>query len=118
VSSDRLFRGFGRACTDAEGRYRFRTIVPGAVPGANGIVQAPHANLSVFARGLLKRLVTRIYFEDRASENARDPLLMSIADADVRATLVARRTGDSDGPAVYRFDVVLQGAGETAFLAI
>jgi protocatechuate 3,4-dioxygenase alpha subunit len=117
VPGDRLFRGFGRACTDAEGRYWFRTIVPGAVAGANGIVQAPHANLSVFARGLLKRLVTRVYFADRASENARDPLLTSIADANVRSTLIAQRSDDS-GAAVYRFDVVLQGAGETAFLAI
>jgi len=117
VPSGRLFRGFGRACTDAEGRYWFRTIVPGAVAGANGAIQAPHANLTVFARGLLKRLVTRIYFADRASENARDPLLSSIADAGVRATLIAARSDRPDGPA-YRFDVVLQGAGETAFLAI
>ena len=118
VSSDRLFRGFGRACTDADGRYWFTTIVPGAVAGADGAVQAPHANLTIFARGLLKRLVTRIYFADRANENARDPLLSSIADADVRATLIAQRTDRPDGPAVYRFDIVLQGAGETAFLAI
>ena len=116
--SDRLFRGFGRACTDAAGRYWFQTIVPGAVAGANGTPQAPHANLTIFARGLLKRLVTRIYFADRASENARDPLLSSIADAAARATLIAQRTDPPDGPAVYRFDIVLQGAGETAFLAI
>ncbi len=114
VSSDRLFRGFGRACTDADGRYWFRTVVPGAVTGPDGVAQAPHADLTIFARGLLKRLVTRIYFADHASENARDPLLSAIADADVRATLIAQRTG----PAAYRFDVVLQGAGETAFLAI
>jgi protocatechuate 3,4-dioxygenase alpha subunit len=118
VPSDRLFRGFGRACTDVDGRYWFRTIVPGAVPGAGGIVQAPHANVSVFARGLLKRLVTRIYFADRASENARDPLLASIADAQARATLIAQRADRPDAPVTYRFDVVLQGAGETAFLAI
>jgi protocatechuate 3,4-dioxygenase alpha subunit len=116
--SDRFFRGFGRACTDADGRYRFRTIVPGAVAGAGGVMQAPHANLTIFARGLLKRLVTRIYFADRVAENARDPLLSSIADEDARATLIARRTDGPDGSAAYRFDVVLQGAGETAFLAI
>jgi protocatechuate 3,4-dioxygenase alpha subunit len=117
-ASDALFRGFGRACTDADGRFMFRTIVPGAVAGPDGVMQAPHANVTVFARGLLKRLVTRIYFADHAAENARDPLLNAIADADARATLIAQRTGDSGGSAVYRFDVVLQGAGETAFLAI
>ena len=118
VTRDRGFRGFGRACTDADGRYWFQTIVPGSVAGADGVAQAPHANLTIFARGLLKRLVTRIYFADRASENARDPLLSSIADAETRATLVAQRTDRPDGAAVYRFDIVLQGAGETAFLAI
>lgn len=118
VSSDRLFRGFGRACTDADGRFWFRTVVPGAVAGPDGAAQAPHANLTIFARGLLKRLVTRIYFSDHAAENARDPLLAAIADPDVRATLIALREDRANGPAVYRFDVVLQGAGETAFLAI
>ena len=118
VPGDRLFRGFGRSCTDTDGRYWFRTIVPGAVTGAGGIAQAPHANLSVFARGLLKRLVTRIYFADRASDNARDPLLASIADPQARATLIAQRADRPDAPVAYRFDVVLQGAGETAFLAI
>ncbi|MDQ6942637.1 MAG: protocatechuate 3,4-dioxygenase subunit alpha [Candidatus Eremiobacteraeota bacterium] len=118
VPCKRLFRGFGRACTDMDGRYWFTTIVPGAVAGADGAVQAPHANVTIFARGLLKRLVTRIYFADHASENARDPLLSSIADAGIRATLIAQRTDRPGGPAVYRFDVVLQGAGETAFLAI
>ncbi|MEA2785822.1 MAG: protocatechuate 3,4-dioxygenase, alpha subunit [Candidatus Eremiobacteraeota bacterium] len=118
ASSGPAFRGFGRACTDAQGRYWFATIVPGAVAGPDGRAQAPHANLTIFARGLLKRLVTRIYFADRASENASDALLSSIADADARATLIAPRTERADGTAVYRFDIVLQGAGETAFLAI
>jgi protocatechuate 3,4-dioxygenase, alpha subunit len=118
VPYDRLFRGFGRACTDADGRYRFRTVLPGPVAGPDGVAQAPHANLTIFARGLLKRLVTRIYFGDRADENARDPLLSSIADADARATLIAQRSDRADGQVAYRFDVVLQGAGETAFLAI
>ncbi|MBV8580104.1 MAG: protocatechuate 3,4-dioxygenase subunit alpha [Candidatus Eremiobacteraeota bacterium] len=116
--ADGRFRGFGRACTDHDGRFWFRTIVPGPVPGANGAVQAPHANLTIFARGLLKRLVTRIYFGDHAEENVRDPLLASIEDAAVRATLIAPRTEHAGGIPVYTFDVVLQGAGETAFLAI
>ncbi len=118
VPLDMRFRGFGRACTDPEGRYWFRTIVPGIVPAADGSQQAPHANLSVFARGLLKRLVTRIYLSDRDAENARDPLLRAIADDAARRSLIAQRAQQDGGIAIYRFDVVLQGAGETAFLAV
>ena len=118
VPSDELFRGFGRGCTDAEGRFWFRTIVPGAVRGADGVAHAPHINVSIFARGLLKRLVTRIYFSDHADENANDPLLASITDPAVRSTLIAQRNEHPGGIPVYRFDIVLQGAGETAFLAI
>ncbi|HYZ16134.1 MAG TPA: protocatechuate 3,4-dioxygenase subunit alpha [Candidatus Acidoferrum sp.] len=112
------FRGFGRACTEADGRFWFKTIVPGPVPGLGGAAQAPHIELTVFARGLLKRLVTRIYFGDRTAENANDPLLASIADESVRRTLIAERTEHPGGIPVYRFDIVLQGEGETAFLAI
>ncbi len=118
VAGERLFRGFGRACTDPGGRYWFRTIVPGAVPGGDGAPQAPHVNLSVFARGLLKRVVTRIYFADRAPENERDPVLASIADEALRRTLIAPREQPEGGVPVYRFDIVLQGEGETAFFAI
>ncbi len=115
---ERPFRGFGRACTDPDGRYWFRTIVPGAVPGGDGAPQAPHVNVSVFARGLLVRVVTRIYFADRADENARDPVLGSIGDEAARRTLIAAREEHEGGVPVYRFDVVLQGEGETAFFAI
>jgi protocatechuate 3,4-dioxygenase alpha subunit len=117
---DPNFRGFGRACTDDEGRYAFSTVLPGPVPGPANVSQAPHLNVSIFARGLLCRLVTRIYFGDRDDENARDPLLSSIADADVRATLVAtREEADDRAPhPTYRFNIVLQGAGETAFLDV
>lgn len=114
---DPCFRGFGRACTDAGGRFAFRTVVPGAVPAPGGGVQAPHANLSIFARGLLKRLVTRIYFSDRAAQNARDPLLAAIADEARRRTLIAERS-EVAGVVAYRFDIVLQGDGETVFLAV
>ncbi len=96
--------GFGRACTDVDGRYWFRTVA------------TPYANVSIFARGLLKRLITRIYFADREEDNARDPLLASIADAAVRDTLIAPRGEHAGGLVAYRFDIVLQGAGETAFL--
>jgi len=109
--ADPAFRGFGRAMTDEAGRYRFVTVRPGRVPGRGGALQAPHVNLTIFARGLLKQLVTRIYFADEPS-NDSDPVLTGIADPAVRRTLLAVR---QDGGAAYRFDVVLQGKGETAF---
>jgi protocatechuate 3,4-dioxygenase, alpha subunit len=118
ATGERGFRGFGRACTEPDGRYWFKTIVPGPVPGLGGALQAPHIALTIFARGLLKRLVTRIYFGDHAAENAADPLLGSIADETVRRTLIASRSEHAGGIPVYRFDIVLQGEGETAFLAI
>jgi protocatechuate 3,4-dioxygenase alpha subunit len=71
---DPAFHGFGRCASDAEGRFRFATIRPGRVPGRGNALQAPHINLGLFARGLLRRLVTRIYFEG-APENAEDPVL-------------------------------------------
>lgn len=125
VAGERLFRGFGRACTDPDGRYWFRTVVPGAVPSARGespggaqAAQAPHVNVSVFARGLLKRVVTRIYFADHAAENATDPVLASIGDETARRTLIAAREEHAGGVPVYRFDIILQGEGETAFFAL
>ncbi|HJU17494.1 MAG TPA: protocatechuate 3,4-dioxygenase subunit alpha [Stellaceae bacterium] len=113
---DPNFRGFGRVSTDADGCFRFVTIRPGAVPGRGNAWQAPHIAVTVFARGLLKQLVTRIYFADEKA-NATDPVLSAIADPDVRATLIARRTEAADLP-TYRFDIVLQGAGETAFFEV
>jgi protocatechuate 3,4-dioxygenase alpha subunit len=107
------FDGFGRTCTDGDGRYEFVTVKPGPVPGPNGRPQAPHLNVSVFARGLLKRLVTRIYFPDEAEANEADPLLSSIADPDARAALVA--VADDGG---LRFDINLQGDRETTFFAV
>jgi protocatechuate 3,4-dioxygenase, alpha subunit len=115
---DPHFRGFGRACTDAQGRFAFVTVLPGAVTDASGIVHAPHVNVSVFSRGLLKRLVTRIYFSDRAAENAADPLLKSIGDDDIRKTLIAVRLDDVAAVPTYRFPIILQGDGETAFLDV
>lgn len=102
------FRGFGRSATDAEGRWEVHTVLPGALPG-----EAPHLDVSVFARGLLDRVVTRIYLPDHP-DNATDPLLAAVP-ADRRDTLVARPDG---GPDRLRFDIRLQGAGETVFLQV
>ncbi len=101
------FRGFGRCPSDAGGNWAIRTVKPGATAG-----QAPHIAVSVFARGLLNRVVTRIYFADEAEANAADPVLAGL-DESARATLVAAR--EEDG---YRFDVRLQGPDETVFFAV
>jgi protocatechuate 3,4-dioxygenase alpha subunit len=106
------FFGFGRALTGPDGRYRFRTIKPGPVPYRGNRWQAPHILVSLFAAGLLRRLVTRLYFEDEPA-NATDPILATVDDPAARATLIARR--DPEKPARYVFDIVLRGAGETAF---
>jgi len=106
------FHGFGRAATDERGYFRFYTIKPGSVPGPSNQLQAPHINVSVFARGLLKRLVTRIYFPDEPL-NTTDPVLKSVA-SERRATLVARL----DQFGVLRFDIVLQGENETVFFDV
>jgi protocatechuate 3,4-dioxygenase, alpha subunit len=110
VPLDEEFSGFGRAGTDANGGFSFLTVKPGPVPGPDGMVQAPHVMVSVFARGLLKRLVSRIYFPDEEEANAADPVLSSIEDQELRRTLIAR----DDGGAL-RFDIRLQGDGQTAF---
>jgi protocatechuate 3,4-dioxygenase, alpha subunit len=103
------FRGFGRCLTDGEGRYEIVTVKPGAL----GDGQAPHIDVSVLARGLLDRLVTRIYFPDDEAANAADPLLSSLP-PDRAATLVAEPAGDGR----LRFDIRLQGQGETVFLEV
>jgi len=106
------FAGFGRCLTDGAGRYRFRTVKPGSVPFGDGRLQAPHVAVGVFARGLLKRLATRMYFPDEAVANAADPVLSALGD-DARRTLVARPTGGG-----VRFDIRLQGARQTTFFAM
>jgi protocatechuate 3,4-dioxygenase, alpha subunit len=107
------FRGFGRCPTDADGRWVVLTVKPGPLPVPGGGVEAPHIDVSVFARGLLNRLVTRVYFPDEAEANAADPLLASIPDPQARARLVAVAADDG-----LRFDIHLQGDQETPFLAI
>jgi protocatechuate 3,4-dioxygenase alpha subunit len=101
----RLDFGWGRSGCDQDGRYSFVTYKPGAVEG-----QAPHLTMMVFARGLLKPVLTRMYFPDEEEANAADPVLTAVDDA---STLVAR-AGD-DG---LEFDVRLQGDGETVFFVV
>lgn len=108
---DSGFKGFGRVPTDKEGRFRFTTMKPGAVPGPGNSLQAPHVNVCLSMRGMLRHLYTRIYFSDEAG-NANDPVLGLIEDAGRRATLVADKKA---GAAEYRWDIVMQGANETVF---
>jgi len=104
--------GFGRCRTDAEGAFSVMTVKPGATPAPDGRPQAPHLNVTVFARGLLRHLVTRIYFPDEPEANATDPVL-NLVDAARRETLIAKSCGS-----VLHFDVRLQGERETVFFAI
>jgi protocatechuate 3,4-dioxygenase alpha subunit len=112
---DPAFGGFARAGTDEDGRFGFVTIKPGVVPAPGGGDQAPHLALSVFARGLLDRLVTRVYFSDDEERLAADPVL-SLVDAERRPTLIA--AADAGDPSCYRFDIRLQGDGETVFFEV
>jgi len=104
--------GFGRARTDSEGAFSFTTVKPGPVPAPDGGMQAPHFNVTVFARGLLRHLVTRMYFPDETEANGADPVLNLVEPAR-RETLIATNCGG-----VLHFDVRLQGERETVFFAI
>jgi protocatechuate 3,4-dioxygenase alpha subunit len=106
------FRGFGRAQT-VSGVYEICTLKPGRIPDGEGGMQAPHIDVSLFARGLLDRVVTRIYFADEAEANAEDAVLRSLPDDAARRTLIA--TLGDDG---YRLDFYLQGERETVFFAV
>lgn len=114
---DANFDGFGRCATNAEGRFSFKTLRPGPVPGVHGtqgnVQQAPHVAITIMARGLMKALATRIYFEGDAGHDI-DPVLNLIEDKARRNTLIAK----AQGPAAYHLDMVLQGPGETVFFAI
>jgi protocatechuate 3,4-dioxygenase alpha subunit len=113
---DPAFLGFGRSGTDEDVGYWFETIKPGPVPFGHGQMQAPHICVTVFARGLLNHVVTRLYFEDEPA-NATDPVLLCVP-AERRPTLLARRVASSTpagGAVVYRLDFILQGTHETAF---
>lgn len=103
---------FGRCPTDAEGVFQFNVCKPGTVPGPDGTLQAPHLNVTVFARGLLRPLRTRLYFPDEEVANSSDTVLDGIQ-PERRPTLIARH--DST---VLRFDVRLGGDGETVFFQL
>ena len=105
-------RGFGRSGTIDDGWFEFVTVKPGPVAAPGGGLQAPHIVVGVFARGLLKRVVTRLYFPDEDAANATDPILSQL-DPDARKTLVAQADGDG-----LRFDIRLQGEGHTTFFAV
>jgi protocatechuate 3,4-dioxygenase alpha subunit len=106
------FLGFGRSGTVSGGGFEFVTIKPGRVPWPGGGMQAPHIEVGVLARGLLKRTVTRVYFPDEEAANAADPVLSRL-DKAARATLIAVAEGDG-----LRFDIRLQGPGHTTFFAV
>ena len=105
------FRGFGRVPTNAAGAFRITTIKPGPVPAPGGGMQAPHINVLIFMRGMLRELRTRLYFPDEPA-NASDPVLARVP-AQRRDTLIARRDDD-----VYRFEIRLQGDRETVFFDV
>ena len=106
---EKNFHGFGRTPTDANGGFRFSTIKPGSVPAANGQMQAPHIMVSVFARGLLKQLVTRIYFS--GDDHANDPVMAQVP-ASRRASLIAQPGNQG----VLEWNIVLGGGEhETVF---
>jgi protocatechuate 3,4-dioxygenase alpha subunit len=107
------FRGYARSATQTDGSFAIHTVKPGPVPDGEGGSQAPHIDISVLARGLLDRVVTRCYFADEAAANAADPVLGSLPDDPSRATLVAEVAPDG-----YRLDIVLQGERETTFFAV
>jgi protocatechuate 3,4-dioxygenase, alpha subunit len=113
------FGGFGRSATDENGLCVFETIKPGRVPDDTGKLQAPHLNVSVFARGVMKRLVTRIYFSDDPA-NHECPILALVPE-DRRCTLMAHRgsrVADSNAVKEWRFDVHLCGKDETVFFDV
>lgn len=114
ATPDLDFAGFGRMATDEAGAARFQTIRPGRVADTKGGQQAPHISVSVFARGLLQRLITRVYFAGDPA-NAEDSVL-ALAPSDRRATLFARET--EGAPGEWKFDIRLSGEHETVFFDV
>ena len=108
------FKGFGRSETVNDGVFSFRTVKPGPISGPDGKMQAPHIDVSLFSRGVVRRMFTRLYFEGEAANDA-DPIL-GLVPSERRATLIAHRDGTGAGGAPrYRFDIRVQGGEETVF---
>jgi protocatechuate 3,4-dioxygenase alpha subunit len=109
------FKGFGRSATDKNGVYSFDTVKPGAVPGPNGKMHAPHIVVCIHSRGMLRQVYTRLYFPNEAA-NAADAIL-NLVPTDRRQTLIALQETRA-GHTVYRFDIRVQGDRETVFFDI
>jgi protocatechuate 3,4-dioxygenase alpha subunit len=112
IQADANFAGFGRSDTVNGGQFCFKTIKPGPVVRPDQPIQAPHINVRVFSRGLLTHAITRLYFADEPAND--EDLVLSMVDPDRRSTLIAQLESGGDLP-TYRFDIVLQGEGETVF---
>lgn len=118
VAPDPNLKGWGRVLTDDEGRYSYRSIKPGAYPnpGYDNWMRPPHIHYSIFAAGLMQRLITQLFFPGEALNDV-DPILNGVEDLEARASLIARELPKAaDGSRVFEFDIVLRGRGETPFM--
>ena len=111
---DPNFTGFGRVNANQDGQFVFNTVIPGRVPGPGNTLQAPHINVSFFSRGLVRRLVSRIYFEGQPGTE-EDPILESV-DPARRSSLVAKK--DPSRPSEWHWTIYLQGDKETVFFSV
>lgn len=112
---ENAFNSFGRTATTFDaGEWSLHTVKPGVVKNAAGVAMAPHINVSLFARGINIHLHTRVYFDDETHANADDPVLNLVDQPSRRETLIARSC-EVNGKKAYRFDIRLQGKGETVF---
>lgn len=114
---EKPFNSFGRTATtiESEGQWSLTTVKPGSVKTTDGQMMAPHISLAVFARGINVQLNTRLYFDDEAEANANCPIFNAVPSQSRRQTLIAHHEQDADGRKRYRFDIRLQGEGETVF---
>jgi len=112
---DPNFDGYANVVTDSQGRYRYRTVKPGAYPVVADYWRPPHIHYSIFGAGVMQRLITQAYFPGEEL-NDIDPILNGVEDLDARASLIARQVANEpDGALAFEFDIVLSGNGETPF---